>query len=141
MPARVICAEVTSAPIDTAALEQATECAAAGAVVTFRGIVRNHDDARAVTALDYSAHPSATEVVKDVATDIADRFDVHALAVVHRVGALQIGDAALVAVVAASHRGEAWACIAALVDEIKDRLPVWKLQKFADGSEEWSNCP
>ena len=141
MSARVVHAAVTEDAIDVAALESETTRPEAGALVTFVGAVRNHDEGKDVDAIEYSAHPAAGELVRDVACDIADGFDVHALAVVHRVGPLKIGDAALVAVVAASHRQEAFQCVAALVDEIKARLPVWKLQKFSDGTEEWSNCP
>lgn len=141
MHPRIIRAAVSNDPIDTDQLARDTLTDATGALVTFNGVVRNHDDGRAVTGIEYSAHPAAGELVAEVAHTIAERFDLHALAVVHRVGKLAIGDTALCAVVAASHRGEAFAAVAALVDEVKDRLPVWKLQRFADGSEEWSNCP
>lgn len=141
MHPRIVRAAVSNDPIDTDQLARDTLTDATGALVTFNGVVRNHDDGRAVTGIEYSAHPAASELVEEVAETIATRFDLHALAVVHRVGKLAIGDTALAAVVAASHRGEAFSAIAALVDEVKDRLPVWKLQRFADGTEEWSNCP
>nr|WP_244264003.1 molybdenum cofactor biosynthesis protein MoaE [Corynebacterium ciconiae] len=127
-------------PIDMAALSAAVACPEAGAVVTFDGRVRNHDHGHSVTSLEYSAHPAAGRIIVEVAEEIAERFDLHAVAVYHRTGALGIGDVALGAAVASSHRQEAFAAIAALVDAIKLRLPVWKKQYFADGTYEWSNC-
>ena len=112
----------------------------AGAVVTFSGDVRDHDHGRPVERLEYEGHPSATAVIAQVAAEVAARHDVIAIAVMHRVGALDIGDSALVAAVSAAHRQEAFAACADLVDETKHRLPVWKHQVFADGSDEWVNC-
>jgi molybdopterin synthase catalytic subunit len=111
---------------------------AAGAVVGFVGMVRDHDGGRSVTRLEYSAHPSAQQVLAEVAAEIAESSrGVRAIAVSHRVGTLNIGDAALVAAVAADHRGAAFQTCALLVDTVKARLPVWKHQLFADGSDEW----
>ena len=111
---------------------------AAGAVVGFSGVVRDHDGGRTVTRLEYSAHPTAQQTLGDVAAEIAaDSQGVRAIAVSHRVGALSIGDAALVAAVAADHRGAAFDTCQRLVDTVKARLPVWKHQFFSDGSEEW----
>ncbi|WP_437436065.1 molybdenum cofactor biosynthesis protein MoaE [Mycobacterium colombiense] len=88
--------------------------------------------------LEYSAHPSAEQVIADVVADIAEQSSgVRAVAASHRIGALRIGEAALVAAVAADHRQAAFATCAHLVDTIKARLPVWKHQFFADGTEEW----
>jgi molybdenum cofactor synthesis domain-containing protein len=119
---------------------------AAGAVVTFAGVVRDHDGGRAVSELEYVGHPSAADVVAEVVADVLaaagpDHGDVRAVAVSHRVGLLAIGDVALAVAVAAEHRRAAFALCAELVDEVKRRLPVWKRQTFADGSEEWVNCP
>ena len=112
----------------------------AGAVVSFSGDVRDHDDGRAVASLDYEAHPTAGGVIAAVAAEVAARHDVVAVAVSHRTGPLGIGDPALVVAVSAAHRGEAFAACADLVDAVKDRLPVWKHQVFADGTDEWVNC-
>lgn len=133
-------ADVTTDAISAQALARLIEDRAAGAVVTFSGDVRDHDHGRTVERLDYEAHPSAAEVLAQVAADIATRFDVLAVAVQHRVGPLAIGDCALAAAVSAAHRGEAFAACAALVDEVKSRIPVWKHQYFADGTDEWVNC-
>ncbi|UNX56433.1 molybdenum cofactor biosynthesis protein MoaE [Georgenia sp. TF02-10] len=122
----------------------ADECAeavgddAAGAVVTFGGVVRNHDGGRAVSAIEYVAHPAAGQVVAQVAADLAVRFPVDAVAVVHRVGTLAVGDVALAVAVSAAHRAEAFAAAAELVEEVKRRLPVWKRQVFPDGGHEWT---
>lgn len=115
---------------------------AAGAVVTFAGVVRNHDGGRDVHALEYSGHPTAERVIREVADEVAARSEgVRALAVSHRIGPLHIGDVALACAVAADHRGQAFATCAELVDEVKARLPIWKHQHFTDGTDEWVNCP
>ncbi|UVS76786.1 Molybdopterin adenylyltransferase [Actinokineospora sp. UTMC 2448] len=140
--ARVLRAEVSDAPIDVESHAALVENAAAGAVVTFAGVVRDHDHGRGVTALDYEGHPSAGEVIAEVAGDIAVRHPgVRALAVSHRVGALAIGDVALACAVSADHRRAAFDACADLVDEVKARLPIWKHQVFTDGTDEWVNCP
>jgi molybdopterin synthase catalytic subunit len=134
-------ATVTTDPLDVAAHEKAVADPGAGAVVVFRGVVRDHDDGRTVTGLEYEAHPSATAVLAEVAAEIAADPAVHAVAVSHRVGRLEVGDVALVAAVSTAHRAAAFAACARLVDEVKARLPVWKRQVFADGTDEWVNCP
>lgn len=130
-------AAVGDEPLDLAAHQAAVDDPAAGAVVTFSGVVRNHDAGRAVTRLEYHAHPTAQAVVREVADAIAAREGVIAVAVSHRVGLLEIGDIALAAAVSAAHRGVAFAACGDLVDEVKRRLPVWKRQLFDDGTDEW----
>ncbi|MDU7359679.1 MAG: molybdenum cofactor biosynthesis protein MoaE [Propionibacteriaceae bacterium] len=134
-------AAVVEIAIDDAQLEHFAGDDAAGAVVTFRGVVRNHDDGRGVTGIRYVGHPSADAVMKRTVAEFQERDGVHAIAAHHRVGDLAIGDAALVVVVGASHRKQAFQCASDLVDRIKETLPIWKLQRFTDGSEEWSQCP
>ncbi|MGV0722650.1 molybdenum cofactor biosynthesis protein MoaE [Mycolicibacterium elephantis] len=136
----VLRAEVTEHVIELAEHEALVAHESAGAVVGFAGVVRDHDGGRTVTRLEYSAHPSAQQTLADVAAEIAaDCRGVRAIAVSHRIGALQIGDAALVAAVAADHRAAAFETCARLVDMVKERIPVWKHQFFADGTEEWVN--
>ena len=132
---------VTDAPLDVAAHEDAVAHARAGATVTFRGIVRDHDHGRSVVRLEYHAHPTAAEVLGQVAAETSELPEVLAVAVSHRVGVLEVGDTALVATVSAEHRRVAFEACARLVDEVKHRLPVWKRQVFGDGSDEWVNCP
>lgn len=133
----VVIAAVTQESLDLAAHLAATSDAHAGAVVSFSGAVRDHDGGRVVTALEYHAHPTAQQVVADIAAEIAARDGVIAVAVSHRIGMLAIGDVALAAAVSAAHRGEAFAACTDLVDEVKHRIPVWKRQVFADGTDEW----
>ncbi|MEU4251343.1 molybdenum cofactor biosynthesis protein MoaE [Amycolatopsis sp. NPDC026612] len=115
---------------------------AAGAVVTFSGVVRDHDGGKGVRELTYEGHPSAGQVIADVVADLSARWTgVRAVAVSHRLGPLTIGDVALACAVAAEHRGQAFAACSELVDEVKARLPVWKHQHFTDGTDEWVNSP
>ena len=130
-----------SNPLDAARLAAAVDDQHAGAVVTFTGVVRDHDHGRAVTGIEYVGHPSAQQIIADVAAELAGREGVHAIAIEHRVGTLAVGDLAMVAAVSASHRAEAFRTCSDLVDLIKQRLPIWKHQQFGDGTAEWSNCP
>ncbi len=137
MTGRVSLSGVGDEVLDVAEHAAAVADRAAGAVVSFAGVVRDHDDGRQVTELEYHAHPSAAGVVAEVAAEIAAREMVIAVAVSHRIGMLHIGDIALAAAVSAAHRAEAFAACADLVDEVKRRLPVWKRQVFTDGTDEW----
>lgn len=114
--------------------------ASAGATTLFTGDVRDNDHGRLVVSLSYEAHPSAKDVLAEAAQEIAQRFDVIAVAVAHRHGPIPVGEAALVAAVSARHREEAFAACIALVDLTKERIPIWKHQVFADGTDEWVNC-
>ncbi|HEX8759116.1 MAG TPA: molybdenum cofactor biosynthesis protein MoaE [Pseudonocardiaceae bacterium] len=138
----VLRAAVTEDPLDVEEHARLVARPDAGAVVSFSGVVRDHDDGRKVRALEYSSHPGAPDVITRVAAQIAATHpQVQALAVSHRIGPLAIGDSALACAVSAAHRAEAFAACAALVDEVKLQLPIWKRQEFTDGSEEWVNCP
>jgi molybdenum cofactor synthesis domain-containing protein len=132
---------VTEADLSVADHLDAVEDAGAGAAVLFTGVVRDHDYGRSVVELEYVAHPTAEDVLRGCLTEVAADPLVHAVAVSHRVGTLKIGDAALVAAVSAAHRAEAFEACERLVDLVKLRLPVWKRQVFADGTDEWVNCP
>ena len=132
---------VSAQPLDVAAHERAVLVPAAGAHVVFCGVVRDHDHDKSVTELLYEAHPSAVDVLAEIARRHAARPEVHGLAVSHRTGRLAIGDVALVAAVSTAHRRAAFEICAALVDEVKNVLPVWKWQQFTDGTDEWVNCP
>jgi molybdenum cofactor synthesis domain-containing protein len=138
----VLRAVVTEEILDVEEHAHLVSQSAAGAVVTFSGVVRNHDGGRGVQALEYSSHPSAGDVITRVAHQIAKTHpDVLALAVSHRVGPLAIGDSALACAVAAPHRAAAFAACAALVDEVKLQIPIWKRQEFTDGTEQWVISP
>jgi molybdopterin synthase catalytic subunit len=134
----VVRAAMTEQPIFLSEHEELVGHRAAGAIVGFVGMIRDHDEGRRVVRLEYSAHPSAAQVMADVVAEVASESSgVRAVAASHRIGALHIGEAALVAAVAADHRQAAFATCAQLVDTIKARLPVWKHQFFDDGTEEW----
>lgn len=138
----VLRADVTENALDVEEHARLVARSTAGAVVSFSGVVRDHDNGRGVQALEYSGHPSASDVISRVAAQIAAAHpDVLALAVSHRIGSLKIGDSALACAVAAAHRAAAFAACAALVDEVKLQLPIWKRQEFTDGTEQWVNSP
>jgi molybdopterin synthase catalytic subunit len=140
MTAVVLRVDLTEQPIELSDYEALVSHESAGAVVGFAGVVRDHDSGRTVTRLEYSAHPSAQNTLAEVLAEIAEHATgVHAVAASHRIGTLAVGDAALVAAVAADHRHAAFETCARLVDEVKARLPVWKHQFFADGTDEWVN--
>jgi molybdopterin synthase catalytic subunit len=111
---------------------------AAGGIALFLGAVRDNDEDRGVTGLGYTAHPSAEAELRRVAQDIITKHEgVIGLAAVHRVGDLAIGDLAVVVGVSCGHRAEAFEACHALIDELKASVPIWKHQRFADGSTEW----
>ena len=140
----VLLADVVDAPLDTtlAELLDLVRDDACGAVATFTGYVRDHDDGRGVTRLHYESHPDAAAVLADVAARVARRTadatsDAVRAAVVHRTGDLRVGDVAVVAAVAAGHRRAAFEAVSDLVEELKREVPIWKEQSFTDGSSEW----
>lgn len=128
-------------PLDSIALKQQLLDAHAGACVTFEGWVRDHNDGRAVRALDYEAFAGLAEREgARILDDARAKFDVRAIRCVHRTGALQIGDLAVWVGVAAAHRGAAFDACRYVIDEAKARLPIWKKEHYADGASEWINC-
>jgi molybdopterin synthase catalytic subunit len=111
---------------------------AAGGEVLFVGTVRDNDDEKDVTGLSYSAHPSAEKELRRVAEEIAVKYpDAIGIAAVHRIGDLAIGDLAVVVGVSCAHRAEAFHACHALIDELKATVPIWKHQRFTDGTDEW----
>ena len=109
----------------------------AGGIVVFIGTVRDEDAGREVETLGYSAHPTVDVALREVAEHVAATHPVTALAAVHRVGDLAVGDLAVVVAASCPHRAEAFAACQALIDELKATVPIWKNQVFADGSQEW----
>jgi molybdopterin synthase catalytic subunit len=132
-------AELRDTPLSVDEVHSAVLNPAAGGIVLFTGTVRDHDEGKDVTSLSYSAHPSAADQLRKVATRVAEQFDVHAIAAVHRVGDLQIGDLAVVVAVSSSHRATAFEACRTLIDEVKATVPIWKHQRFAGGESEWVN--
>lgn len=154
----IVHAVLSPEPISVDQAIAAVESDTAGAVVSFSGVVRNHDGGKQVSRLSYSAHPTAHQVMADVVAGLvaehsapasggaADSSDTSGAAerqqpvriwAAHRIGMLEIGDPALVCAVSAAHRGQAFAVCAELVDRIKAQVPIWKEQFFADGTVEW----
>jgi len=138
---RVVLAEVRSTPLSIDELVEAVRDRTAGAVVTFVGYVRERDHGESVEVLDYSCHPNAEQVARDLAARHASEGQVVRLGVVHRIGHLTVGDIAVVAAVSAEHRREAFEVCNALVDDFKASVPIWKHQVFTDGSDEWVGLP
>ena len=115
------------------------ECAASnrGGIASFVGLVRDHQDGRAVTALSYSAYePMAEQVGAEIVAEAERKWPVR-VAIRHRLGELAIGDTAVVVVAAGGHRDEAFAACRYAIEEIKRRVPIWKLETYADGSTAW----
>ena len=131
-----ILATVTPDPLEPSTVDEFVWRAEAGAVVSFQGIVRDHDGGRSVVSLDYRAHPEAEDFLRQCCEEVARTTGLR-VAAQHRVGSLTIGDLALIAAVAAPHRAEAFAACAELVEIIKARVPIWKRQHFTDGASEW----
>lgn len=134
-----VLAIVSEAPINRTQLLDFVANDSAGAISSFFGVVRNTDGGKSVAELNYEAHPSANEVVKTIATDLASKHKLLAIAVAHRYGRLTVGDDALVATVSAMHRQAALSACEELVERVKSEIPIWKHQVFADGSDEWVN--
>lgn len=136
-PVKLIAVRATALSVDE--VFRAVGDPAAGGTALFVGTVRDHDgDARAgVERLGYSSHPSAEAEMRRVAEKVAAEYPVRALAAVHRVGDLVVGDLAVVVAVSCAHRGEAFEACRKLIDDLKHEVPIWKHQTFSDGTEEW----
>ena len=130
---------VTDKSISAADLAKLVSGNKSGAVVSFSGDVRNHDGGKDVSTLTYEIHPSAEKVLKEIVAEISSRFAVNDVAVAHRYGDIAIGECAFAVAVSADHREEAFEACSALVNTVKDKLPIWKHQVFADGSDQWVN--
>ncbi len=128
-------------PLDVAEVLAAVEDPAAGGVVSFTGLVRDHDAGRGVRELEYVAHPDAVTALHAVAEAVAADLPVHGLAAVHRTGLLAVGDVAVVVAASAAHRGQAFEAARRLIDDLKASVPVWKRQVFDDGEQEWVGTP
>ncbi|MEU7426593.1 molybdenum cofactor biosynthesis protein MoaE [Streptomyces sp. NPDC048362] len=128
---------IRETPLSVDEVFRAVGEAAAGGIALFVGTVRNHDGGAGVDALGYSCHPSAEEEIRRVAEKVVTDYPVRALAAVHRVGDLRVGEIAVVVAVACPHRAEAFEACRRLIDDLKREVPIWKHQTFSDGTEEW----
>jgi molybdopterin synthase catalytic subunit len=128
---------VGEAPLDAAAVAGVVASPAAGAVVTFLGIVRDHNAGRTVRFLDYEAFaPLAVKSFERVAAEAAERWPSVALAIHHRSGRVQIGEASVVIAAASAHRADAYAVSRYAIERIKQISPIWKHEHF-DGGDVW----
>ena len=127
--------------IDIAELTSALSDRTAGALSTFEGRVRDHNDGRSVTGLDYEVFaPLALSEGARILDEAVERFGIHAAHAVHRHGTLTIGDCAVWVGVTAAHRDDAFRACRYIIDALKHRLPIWKKEHYADGTAEWVNC-
>ncbi len=136
----LVYAVVTDAPVHIQELSKLVANPHSGAILTFCGDVRDHDGGKEVASLLYEIHPSAPEQIKLITESVIGRFEIEKVAVAHRYGDIAIGETAFAVAVSAAHRQAAFDACAAIVDEVKAKLPIWKHQKFTDGSDEWVNC-
>ncbi|WJV46305.1 molybdenum cofactor biosynthesis protein MoaE [Streptomyces flavofungini] len=128
---------IRDTPLSLDEVFQAVGDDSAGGTALFVGTVRDHDGGADVDELGYSSHPSAEAELRRVAEKVVADYPVRALAAVHRVGDLAVGDLAVVVAVSCPHRAEAFAACRKLIDDLKHEVPIWKHQRFSDGQEEW----
>jgi molybdopterin synthase catalytic subunit len=133
--------DIRETPLDIAEVLDAVGHESSGGVALFVGRVRDHDAGKQVVGLEYSAHPSALAELERVAVTISEKYDVQAVAAVHRLGRLALGDIAVIVAAASGHRNEAFDASRALIDDLKATVPIWKHQLFADGTDEWVGTP
>jgi len=132
---------LTTEAIDTQSLQERLRDNRAGALIIFEGVVRNHNEGKDVKALSYEACESLAKAEAErIFAEAYERFDIVKCLLVHRVGDLQIADAAVFVGVSAAHRDQAYAASRYIIDETKKRLPVWKKEHYTDQSSAWVNC-
>ena len=132
--------KITTEPLSGQALNDLVKRASDGAVVTFDGIVRDNFDGRPVRALEYEAYAEMAEKkMAEIGTEVQRKFDVGDIAMMHRLGHLEIGESSIVIAVAAPHRHAAFEACAYAMDRVKEDVPVWKKEFFADGDAHWVN--
>jgi molybdopterin synthase catalytic subunit len=136
----LIYAVVTDAPVHIQELSKLVANPHSGAVVTFCGDVRKHDGGKEVASLLYEIHPSAPEQIRLITEALIGQFDIEKVAVAHRFGDIAIGETAFAVAVSAAHRQAAFDACSAIVNAVKEKLPIWKHQKFTDGTDQWVNC-
>ena len=134
-------AAIRDEPLSVGEVVDAVAGTGFGGIAVFLGTVRDHDGGRAVVGLDYSAHPHAEAELRRVMGEVGSDSPGVALAAVHRVGALAVGDIAVAVAAAAAHREAAFAAGRALIDRLKAEVPLWKRQHFVDGEPEWVGAP
>jgi molybdopterin synthase catalytic subunit len=130
--------EITERPIDHAALTEQVRSHQAGAVCTFLGTVREMTGNRQTVALEYEAYPEmALKKLAELEAQARARWPILEAAIVHRVGRLDLGEISVVVAVSCPHRGDAFDACRWLIDTLKEVVPIWKRERWADGTEEW----
>jgi molybdopterin synthase catalytic subunit len=130
--------QITDKPIDHAIVVESVRSHQAGAVCSFLGTVRELTGDRQTLSLDYEAYPEmARKGMADLEAEARRRWPILRIALVHRVGHLELGDIAVVVAVSCPHRHEAFEACRWLIDTLKESVPIWKRETWADGTEEW----
>jgi molybdopterin synthase catalytic subunit len=128
-------------PIDSTALTAEVARHANGATVVFIGTVRGVNDGRSVSGMEYTAYRSMAEhELADIVREASVRFGTPDIVVEHRLGVLELGDASVVIAVAHPHRGEAYDASRYIIEQLKQRVPIWKREAYVDGTREWVNA-
>ena len=129
--------------LDLAELRKDFADATSGAFVAFEGLVRNHHEGRDVLRLHYQHHPVlADQEGQKILAEVLEKFPITSALAIHRVGTLEIGEPAVITLTASAHREAAFDANRYLIDEIKARVPIWKHEFYADGTDEWTSpCP
>ena len=129
---------LTPDPIDHAALTEAVRRPGCGAVVSFLGTVRDLTDGKVTVALDYEAYPDMAEKkMTEIEADTRARWPVGDIALIHRLGRLDVGEVSVAVAVSCPHRVEAFAACRHAIDRLKELVPIWKRENWADGQTEW----
>ena len=128
--------KIVDGPIDAIALEDAVRTDADGAVIVFRGVARRFSCGRDVVHLEYEAYPEMAEkIMAQIGDEMKTRWPITEVAIVHRTGVLEIGQASVAIAVSAPHRGEAFAATQYAIDRLKQIVPIWKKEVWSDGSQ------
>ncbi len=129
---------LTAGPIDYFALTEAVRRPDCGAVVTFLGTVRDLTDGKVTVALDYEAYPGMAEKkLAEIERETRERWPIGELLMVHRTGHLQVGEVSVAVAVSCPHRAQAFEACRYAIDRLKELVPIWKKENWADGSTEW----
>ena len=132
--------KVTLDPLSVQQINDLVKRPTDGAVVTFDGIVRNNFDGRAVRYLEYEAYAELAErKIAEIGAEVRRKFSIDEIAIVHRLGRLEIGESSIVVAVAAPHRHAAFEACAYAMDRVKEEVPIWKKELFGDGEDHWVN--
>jgi molybdopterin synthase catalytic subunit len=134
--------QLTVSPLEEMDLVGSMADPSTGACVTFEGWVRNWNEGREVTSLEYEAYgPLAVNEGYAILEEARERFEILKVRCVHRIGHLQVGEMAVWVAVTAGHRDAAFDACRYVIDEIKGRVPIWKKEHYVDGESQWVNCP